>query len=306
MRAAEDIVERIESYRRDGLPAVQGWFDPETAEVLAAVLSEQARSGVEGDVAEIGVHHGKSFLMLANAAREGEQAIALDVFDDQEKNLDKSGLGDRKQFEANVARWASDVDVTIVQSSSLEVEPANAAAVFGNVRFFSVDGGHTAAITAHDLRLAEACVTQDGVVALDDILNAHWTGVVSGLAAYVGDGGTLHPFALTPNKLLLAPSAATAERYRERLRDVAAGLLGKRDVEFFGGVVDVYGLGSPRRREAQRAAQKTAENARRKLERLRRARRVAERRVAELEASTSWRATAPLRAVSSLVRSRRG
>ncbi|WP_183407731.1 class I SAM-dependent methyltransferase [Nocardioides marmoriginsengisoli] len=226
--------------------------------MIEQVLLRQVDWNVEGNIAEIGVHYGKSFLMFANGVRDGETAIALDVFDDQDKNLDSSGRGNRAIFESNVATWAQGLDIKIVQASSLEHHPETARETFGDVRVFSIDGGHTAAITAHDLRLAEAAVVPDGVVILDDAINAHWLGVVTGLADYLAGSPGLVPFAYGANKLFLAPSAAVADKYREALRESLPDLLGKVDVEFFGTVVDVYVQGSARSRAAGRTARAAA------------------------------------------------
>lgn len=327
---------RMGSYRSTGMAAVQGWFDDESAEVIEALILAQLADGVLGDVAEIGVHHGKSFLLLANGTRPGERAVALDVFDDQSKNLDQSGRGDRAQFETNASAWAPDADVVVLQRSSLEVSESDATEVFGSLRLMSVDGGHTAEITAHDLRLAQAAVVPDGLVVLDDLLNAHWLGVLSGVSDYFGAGGTLVPFAYSSNKLYLAPSQAVADRYRDRLRTDVADLLGKTDVEFFGARIDVYGQGAPRRRQlAERARAASVEQAqlanqldderRRRVRaqernealraevrewraenrRLKRQHAEAKAQVAAMRSSTSWRMTGLPRRAASVLRAAR-
>lgn len=301
----QDILDRLTAYRERGLAQVTGWFEGESAEVIGLLLAHQLELGVTGNVAEIGVHHGKSFLLLANGLRRAEQAFALDVFGDQDKNLDRSGLGDRAAFESNVAAWAPDADVSILQLSSLEVTPASALDTFGEVRVMSIDGGHTAAITAHDLRLAEACVAERGIVVLDDLLNPHWMGVLSGFGDYFGSGARLTPFAYSPNKLYLSPSPVVATAYAARLREVVPDLLGKPNVEFFGHQVDVYGQGSLRRRRQAQEESATRDQltvARRRGRRLDRELADARRRVAEMEASTSWRMTTPARRATDWLR----
>ncbi|HET6168392.1 MAG TPA: class I SAM-dependent methyltransferase [Marmoricola sp.] len=294
----KQILERLTTYRELGMPAVEGWFDGESAEVIAALLMIHEDTGVHGNVAEIGVHHGKSFLLLANGIRDDERAIALDVFGDQAKNVDRSGLGDRDRFEANIVSWAAHARVEILQQSSLEVDPAEAPAVFGRVRLFSIDGGHTAEITRHDLRLAEAALVEDGVVVLDDVFNPHWLGVISGLVDYLDGDAGLVPFAFSSNKLYLAGSAASAVHYATALRNELPDLLGKKQVEFLGGEIDIYGQGSRRRRKA--AAARPAPPDPKAVVRLEHELAAARRRVAELTSSRSWRVTASLRAGSRL------
>lgn len=300
---SETVPERLERYRTEGLAEVEGWFEPESAEVISSLLLHQISLGLAGGVAEIGVHHGRSFLLLANGLAPGEPAVALDVFEHQEQNADHSGKGDRARFEANLARWAPDASVEVVASSSLDVAVSEAEGVFGRPRMFSVDGGHTAEITRHDLRLAEASIEPGGVVVLDDMLNGHWLGVLTGTASYLLDEPRLVPFALSPNKLYLTDSSEAAAGYADHLRGALPDLLGKRDVEFFETTIDVYGQGAPRHANGRPAGPAPD------VRRARAAARSARREVADLAAqlvavrsSTSWRATAPLRGLSRLVR----
>lgn len=317
------VSSRLDRYRRDGIHQVQGWFDVESAEVMAVLLCHQVESGVTGGVAEIGVHHGRSFLLLANGLREGEVGVALDVFEDQERNTDRSGLGDRARFEANLLAHAPEAEVRVVAASSLDVTPATARETFGEARMFSVDGGHTAEITRHDLTVAEAAVAERGVVVLDDLLNGHWLGVLTGTSDYLRGGGGLVPFAYSANKLYLAPSTAVAAEYAAHLRRALPDLLGKRDVEFFAATIDIYGQGSPRRhrtaaearadelrrvRQAE-AAERKQDRQRDKLRGERRLRREladelaqARAEVQALRSSTSWRLTGWVRWLGALGR----
>ncbi|PUA79666.1 class I SAM-dependent methyltransferase [Nocardioides currus] len=309
MDQLEDVRERLDRYRDQGLAEVQGWFEPESAELMADLLLHQLDLGLGGGVAEIGVHHGRSFLLLANGLGPGESAVALDVFEHQEQNTDHSGRGDRGRFEDNLERWAPGVPVAVVARSSLDVSVEDAREVFGRPRMFSVDGGHTAEITRHDLELAEASLGEGGVVVLDDMLNGHWLGVLTGTATYLLDQPRLVPFALSPNKLYLADTPEAARDYAEHLRSAVPDLLGKRDVEFFGTTVDVYGQGAPRHRQAAAPAATLAAALTPDLRSARAVARRAQReaasladQLAELHASHSWRATAPLRVVGRLVR----
>ena len=168
----------LANYLYQGAAKVQGWLWPTTGTILAQVLVKQVQSGQQGDVCEVGVHHGKSFLVLANGIVAGERAVAVDVFGDQHKNVDQSGAGDRAVFEANLAAYAPGAAVEIIQRSSLELGPDWSPRP--RFRLFSIDGGHTAQATANDLRLAERTALPGCVVALDDVFNTTWTGVITG------------------------------------------------------------------------------------------------------------------------------
>jgi hypothetical protein len=228
----------LTSYLQHGMDQVAGWLGPTTAAIIAALLMEQTLDGHTGDVCEIGVHHGKLFLLLANGITGSEQAVAVDVFGDQEKNVDASGCGDRDVFESNVGLYAPGCAINVIQDSSLDLEQKGFCE--NRFRFFSVDGGHTPEATINDLRLAEQTLLPAGIVALDDVLNPSWTGVLTGLVAYQAAGGALVPFALVPNKLLLTTDTESALHYGSFLQHQFRLACEKRSQTFLGGSVDIY------------------------------------------------------------------
>ncbi len=315
----------LSSYLELGMATVEGWLSPTAACIVARVLIEQVHTGLRGDVCEIGVHHGKLFLVLANAAAPEERAVAVDVFGDQEKNVDRSGCGDRVVFEQNIARYAPGAAVEIMPVSSLTLRETGFLS--HRFRFISVDGGHTAPTVSNDLRLAEQTLIRGGVVALDDILSSHWTGVLTGLASYVAAGGSLLPFALIPNKLLLTTDAASADRGRALLRRLFPLASVKRDLEFLSGVVDLYedhpyydrgnyadlrlaldDTGRERDTLLTRLGESHGDvsELRRAHDELAVRHEAAEARLARLQVSTSWRMTGPLRGIVDLLKGRRG
>ena len=280
----------LANYLETGITDVDGWLSPTTATMLAHLLMQQVSSGLQGDVCEIGVHYGRLFLILANSTIEGERAVAVDVFGDQAKNVDQSGAGDRAIFEQHLARYAPDVSVDIIEASSLDL----AAHDFldRRFRFMSIDGGHTAAVTLNDLRLAERTLLPGGVAALDDILSYAWTGVLTGVADYVAAGGGLIPFALLPHKLLLTNSVSAAAGWRDWLKRGFPLSFLKSELEFPGGRVDSYLEHPFYTREAHAGL-------RRQIEVLNEANAKLSAELGRLKSSASWRVTGPLRTVIS-------
>lgn len=198
-------MDRIDHYVRAGLRRVEGWLDPYSARLIADLAAAQGGLGVSGAFGEIGVHHGKLFILLRLAMPEAP-GFAIDLFDDQHLNVDASGSGDRRKFEANIAAWApGGGPLTIVQRSSLEVAPDEILAAVGPCRIVSVDGGHTEECARSDLGLAEAVLAPGGVAILDDYFNVEWPDVSTGMARYCLDPATaLRPFAISPSKVFLA------------------------------------------------------------------------------------------------------
>jgi methyltransferase family protein len=219
--------ERLRDYL-ECMESVRGWLGRLDVFAMAECLRIQDAEGITGAIAEIGVHHGKSFLALANAARDGDQLYAIDVFERQDLNIDGSGAGHgrdsdrRKVFMANVERFAPRVNLTVLAMSSLDLR-RHERDLLAPLRFLSIDGGHTRDVTLNDLEVADAALVEGGMCCADDVLNHEWTGVVSGICAFLAKSSTLVPFALTSNKLYFCrPSYHDARRtmFRETFRSV--------------------------------------------------------------------------------------
>lgn len=231
---------RTARYLIAGLTQVEGWLVPTTAHIMAALAEQQTRLGLGGDLAEIGVHHGKSFLVLANCVAPGEKIFAIDVFEDQHKNVDKSGLGDRQIFRDNVKAHAPGTAPEIIQESSLDLPAMGWPQSHANsIRFFAIDGSHTREATLNDLKIAEQTTKDGAIVALDDVLSSHWLGVISGLFDYLSSGGELVPFAIIPDKLLLSKGQKFKGTWIELIRKHYGPFISKRDVKLSDFAVDV-------------------------------------------------------------------
>jgi hypothetical protein len=208
----------FEAYRRIGVRTVAGWLESEVLEIISVLDAAQRSMNVSGAVAEIGVHHGRLFIGLNLLRSPAERAIAIDLFAQQERNVDSSGKGDLEVFLRNVCRWSSSDGLVVHEGDSTELAGEKLRELAGGpVRFFSVDGGHTKAIVLSDLKLAESAVAPAGVVIVDDVFNEQWPGVATGTLQYMGDGGQLVPFAIGLNKVFLC-SCDYSQRYREALQ----------------------------------------------------------------------------------------
>ena len=192
---------RVARYIRHGKFYVEGWLRTEAALVIAALSERQRALGARGGIAEIGVHHGKLFILLYLLGGAPEKAVAIDLFEDQHLNVDQSGSGDLAKFRRNLARHADDARLVLHQGSSLDLAGADLVRLAeGPLRFISVDGGHTAEITAHDLAVADASLAEGGIIVLDDAFNEQWPGVADGVQRFFAGRPNLVPFAIGANK----------------------------------------------------------------------------------------------------------
>ena len=231
---------QLTAYLRGGHRAVEGWLTPLSAQAIVAILEEQTRIGIGGAVAEIGIHHGKLFLVEYLATLRGETAVAIDVFEQQELNTDHSGEGDREQFLTNVKAHAGSTDgLAVIMKDSLQVTAGELLGIAGPTRFFSIDGGHTEECTRNDLALAEAVLTDGGVIVLDDYFNHEWPDVSVGTALHFHSGSArTRPFAITPNKVFFA-EPRYHQVYKEMLKTGFAQHY-VRPCKMFGTEVDIY------------------------------------------------------------------
>lgn len=192
-----------------GVEAVQGWLGDGAITATLAIHNWQISNNVQGDVAEIGIHHGKFFLVLKNLCRPGETAIAIDVFEDQHLNPDRSGSGNREVFENNIAIYSDGANIDIIKGDSKLLGPDRILAACKNsgVRLFSVDGSHTMEYTLSDLTLAAKSLADGGVIILDDFYSQYWPGVQEGLHHFMSAmGRQFSPIAIGENKLFICKS----------------------------------------------------------------------------------------------------
>ena len=209
----------LRAYVQGGHRTVQGWLDPTAVATITLLSGQQGKLGISGGVSEIGIHHGRLFILLHLLRRGNESSAAYDLFEMQDENVDASGKGDKEIFLDNLRRHGGGTEGVVVKSrNSLAMTPAEVRADAGPVRLFSVDGGHTADITASDLALAEASLCPGGLVILDDYFNESWPGVSEGASRYLSSGvSKLVPVAIGGNKFMLTNSDELAAKYREAL-----------------------------------------------------------------------------------------
>jgi hypothetical protein len=211
---------KLDRYLRRGHKLVEGWMPPGAADMIVAMSHAQQKFQVTGHVAEIGVHHGKLFILLCLLRAEGEWSVAVDLFGDQDRNIDASGEGDREKLLENLRRYADVTHLILHQGDSLELDgKALVALAGGHFRLISIDGGHSAEITAHDLTTAENALVQAGVIVLDDCFNEMWPGVSDGVHEYFTTRRSIVPFAVGANKVLFC-RPPYVDHYVEVLRNL--------------------------------------------------------------------------------------
>lgn len=182
---------------------VEGWLDDGAAAMVVALGRVQERMAIAGGVAEIGVHHSRLLILLYLISRPGERALAIDLFSQQQLNVDRSGAGNRDALIANLERHADTERVVLWEADSTTLSGEDVIAKPGSrIRLFSIDGEHSPEITIHDLTMAPASLASGGGIILNDCFNESWPGASEGTYRFFAQPRGVVPFAVGSDKTL--------------------------------------------------------------------------------------------------------
>ena len=210
---------RLNAYLSRGIHVIHGWCSVLDGRIFAALLGIQNQHEFSGSLVEIGVHHGRSFFVLALAALPTDQLLAIDLFEDDAINANTPNAGRSWQFMEHCRKLNLDMSrIRIHKGSSLDVTHQSILAQVGPCRFFSIDGGHMYEDVHHDVLLAQKTLTDYGIIAIDDFCNRTWPEVTFATHdALNALEGRLEPFAMTGKLYCTRPQYA--EIYRHRLQE---------------------------------------------------------------------------------------
>ena len=221
----------IENYMNSGFDNVEGWCNPRVGNIVDFLDSLPLNK--IGGACEIGIHHGKLFLLLNQTIEEQYKSYAIDVFDLQHLNIDRSGDAKKEVFAHNIINYDRHKGNNIVLMEEDSLNPKNTIRKnipSGSLRFMSVDGGHTVEHTVNDLKIASELITSEGVVIIDDITNHWWMSVVEGVCKFLLSYPTLIPFAVGDNKMYFC-NVSWHQYYCDQM---IASEFGTKEIKFFG------------------------------------------------------------------------
>ncbi|MGH6981496.1 MAG: class I SAM-dependent methyltransferase [Stellaceae bacterium] len=225
----------MNSYLRRDFFQVDGYTSFFDARLFDFFLETQSLAGIGGSMAEIGVHHGRSFFLLAQARRGDEQALAVDVFEDDALYRDPQGFGRGVRFKQNCQRLGLALgDAEIYAGLSTTLDAAEIKRRVGPVRFFSVDGGHRYDDVAYDMRLAAQALHPRGIIVADDYMNAQWPEVSLAIADWLRENNNpLCPFLSSTSKLYLCHRDEKSFYRAHAKQFLASGRHQVRDTDLF-------------------------------------------------------------------------
>jgi hypothetical protein len=179
-------------------PGVIGWFYPQDVITFYLLNEIQIRSGLHGDMAELGCCYGKSAIALGHLVRPDERLHIYDFF----------GPTYRDVFFFNMERFCPDMgDRMVVNSIDLTslTAPPDDRIAHGAIRFLHIDAGHSHKDVINDLRNFAPMVANGGIIVLDDFFHHQFPGIATAGTEFMlsPEGQHLRPFAGTHYKLYL-------------------------------------------------------------------------------------------------------
>ena len=200
--------------------STRGFMQPESAAISDTLLAFQTRSGVTGDVAEIGVFFAKSAALAALHTRPEESLVLCDPYIPEEARALVASLKAEK------------VDYPISRSSHIVGTPA-VHQYARRCRWIHIDGEHSGKAVSHDLALADHWLADAGVISCDDFMNPAYPQITAAIFHYLGRHRyELSMFLRGHNKCYLTRPKATHSYLAMIARDLHRELSARR-VESF-------------------------------------------------------------------------
>lgn len=219
--AIDPLTQKWVEYRN-----IDGWFDKRLIIILALLDHAQATKKIVGNLGEIGVWMGRSFIPLIKLARHPERVLGVDCFEKFQANLDKSGGAacSFKRLMKNIHKYSFDTShLRFIKGDSYTLTAENFLQTINNglgFRLFSIDGCHEAAHTERDMLNAFNVLVDGGIIIIDDYFNICWPGVSEGVSRFMHNHkADLKPFFIGWNKIFFT-QPAHAEEYKELIKKI--------------------------------------------------------------------------------------
>ena len=214
---------QLQYYLKKGYKNIEGWYSKIALEIIAELSKIQNSNNIKGSLCEIGVHHGRCFVLLSLLSQTDEICLAIDLFEEQNQNLDNSGCGDKEIVVNNLKLQKCDLNrVKFITSNSVNLQKGNLLDLSSQkYRFFSLDGGHSIEIIQNDLSLAESVLVDGGIILVDDYFDEKWPGVSEGTLKYILlNKSNLIPFAIFDDKVLFTNDVIIKSKYIKELKNL--------------------------------------------------------------------------------------
>lgn len=163
---------------------MRGWYDNAFDRFLDLFRSQQRPA----PAMEIGVFCGKSFIPIYHRRSPGFPVLAVDMWSPVDSPEWRSFGDKRAEFLKNARdRIVDHSDIVVVDKDSRSLTADDYLSMSGvPMRVIHIDGDHSMDGCLHDLVESEKCLSDDGVIILDDVFNTDWPGVGAATNEFLG------------------------------------------------------------------------------------------------------------------------
>lgn len=185
--------------------SVSGWFMVKHNVRLLRCLNEfHLSSGVKGNLGEIGLYQGKSFIPLVLISSDGEKVLGIDTFH-------KCGV--KEALHSNCKKFCGKkVDRIVIRTgSSLSFSHEDYIRLSsGKFRAWSIDGCHELRVAIGDIRKATLSLVDRGFIFIDDFMSIEHIEVNEAVTTLCNNG-EIHPFAIAGHRIYVAKCEESAD-----------------------------------------------------------------------------------------------
>lgn len=147
---------------------VEGWFFTLDRLLFVELGLIQQKAGVGGDLCEIGVHMGKSLVLMSLLKGSSERLLGFDMFVGNSEATTKANLG----------KYGKTDNVTLFKGLTTDLSEAQLDSACKNpIRFLHIDAGHEYHEVLEQLLLFSPYVSDQAIIAMDDFQDREFPGV---------------------------------------------------------------------------------------------------------------------------------
>ena len=189
--------ERIQKFLAgESANEIDGWFFPLDQRAFFEIFSVQNQLRITGDVVEVGVHHGKSLVLLSLLKNVTERLLGFDLFH-----------GDSQaRTEANVDAYGDPTAISLIKGLTSDISRTDLDTLLPKqLRFLHIDAGHEYHEVLEQLLLFSPYLSDHGIIAMDDYQDREFPGIEAAVLDFseIDRPRRFVPFLASGNKLFM-------------------------------------------------------------------------------------------------------
>ncbi len=139
--------------------------------IVDSLLSLQGETGISGNILEFGVYKGRSAALIGRHLTGEERLVLVDITDYLERGA--------------IAPFRKSVDLVITPTENFQTAFPAYDSQRRSFRFIHIDASHDYRATIHELGMADALLTERGIIALDDFTNLNYSQNIAAIFKYL-------------------------------------------------------------------------------------------------------------------------